>query len=358
MFGPRKCKNYRINQDLSAAYREFAEYKSIDYEKEEQRADKDWKGNFLPYIPTILPNSLPPLPPALEKMIESAWQEIQVSAAAKAAGRSGLQSGAHRTTAPRASSMPDPAYKKISTPATRQAGPIFNIQSSMAPHLKKSFAQDWAHHEKIPRVLAYAFRGDSRNPDLIKLAGGFSPPISRTDDWYIKTTVYPQFRDYLEDNFGLDISETEMKALIGKTFGAALKQQFLHYGVWRATIERESLHLGRMVAFEALKGFISTTKAVTVAKAYAGTKGGWVYVMYVDGGYHLPAKGNDTWTTIFGEQEIAYPGAIPWAMVQGFRQVGSDGMFKGNIFLRESFDQLEKDSALTVLKLLSGKKQL
>lgn len=44
-------------------------------------------------------------------------------------------------------------------------------------------------------------------------------------------------------------------------------------------------------------------------------------------------------------------------MVQGFRQVGANRKFVGNIFLRERFDNLEKEAALEVLKLLSGKLQ-
>lgn len=354
MFGFRKCKDFRISGGGASAYPQFHEYKPMDYGQQEVSGNVDWNGNFLPHIPTILPNSLPPLPPALERLIEHAWQETSVSAEARSAGRSGVQAGSQRGTV--SPTKFDVAYTKITQPATRNAK-SFDVQAKHAPHLKTAFAQDWSCHNDIPRVMAYTFRGDRRYPDNVKLTGGFSPPISRTDDYYMKTVVYPQFCAYMKHNFSLDISEVQFRTIVGKSFGKDLQKQFLHYGVWRATIERESLHLGRMVAFEALKGFISTTKAVSVAKAYAGTDGGWVYVTFVDGGYHLPAKGASHWTSIFGEQEIAYPGAIPWAMVQGFRQVGANRKFVGNIFLRESFDTLEKEAALEVLKLLSGKLQ-
>ena len=116
-----------------------------------------------------------------------------------------------------------------------------------------------------------------------------------------------------------------------------------------------------MVANEALKGFISTTKAVTVAKAYAGTNGGWAYAMFVNGGFHLPTKDEagsvNNWTALFGEEEIAYPGSIPWPQVVGFRKVGSDAKFEGPIYLRDSFVELEKDAAMSVFELLSGKSQ-
>lgn len=34
--------------------------------------------------------------------------------------------------------------------------------------MKTKFAQDWTVHNKIPRVMAYSFRGDKRSPDEIK----------------------------------------------------------------------------------------------------------------------------------------------------------------------------------------------
>jgi hypothetical protein len=82
------------------------------------------------------------------------------------------------------------------------------------------------------------------------------------------------------------------------------KRVMMSFSIWRALADSEALHAGRMVASEALKGHISTTRAVSVAKHFAKA-GGWVYMVLVQGGFLLPAKGKHVWTQIFGEQEIA-----------------------------------------------------
>ena len=158
---------------------------------------------------------------------------------------------------------------------------------------------------KIDRVVAYGFRGDSRDPDTMKAAKGFLPPSTRQDERYLNGAVFEQFQDYMKRRFQQDITLDEYKVALAKSMDAQAKQLFLEYSIWRAIIKSEELHLGRMLANEGLKGYISTTKAVTVAKAFAGR--GWVYCLLVRGGYLVPPKGKAEWTKLFGEQEVAFP---------------------------------------------------
>jgi hypothetical protein len=132
----------------------------------------------------------------------------------------------------------------------------------------------------------------------------------------------------------------------------------LDYSIWRALADREAVHMGRMLAEEAMKGYISTTRATTVAKAFA-KDGGWVYVSLVRGGFHVPEKGKTDWTKIFGEQELAFPGTIEWRDIFGFRQVSPSGgkRFVGPIYLRKGFETKNCTAFRQVHDLLSGKPQ-
>ena len=134
------------------------------------------------------------------------------------------------------------------------------------------------------------------------------------------------------------------------------KRVMMSFSIWRALADSEALHAGRMVASEALKGHISTTRAVSVAKHFAKA-GGWVYMVLVQGGFLLPAKGKHVWTQIFGEQEIAMPVLIPWSNVFAFRQVQPQGMnkFAGPLYYRRGFDKQNPDVFKASYDLLSGK---
>jgi hypothetical protein len=143
----------------------------------------------------------------------------------------------------------------------------------------------------------------------------------------------------------------------------ATQKIFVQYSVWRMIMKSEEMHLGRMLAHEVLKGYISSTKALTVAKGFAtmkpGATDGWVYCVLLEGGYVVPGKdANNPWTQMFGEQEIAFPGAVPWDKVYGFRKVmPEDKKFSGSIFLRSSFTVRDQQAAEKVYKLMSGKVQ-
>jgi hypothetical protein len=340
---------------------EFWEYRPWNFGEEEQ-GNKDWpsQNGTLPYIPSKSPLTLPPLPQTLQNLMEHAWTAVNPS---EGAIRSAMPAGSHRTALPqlppgKMPPLPSTPYQKLNVPPTR--GAAYGTQAKLAPHLKTAFAQDWSEHKNLERVRAFAFRGDTRAPTEIKKAGGFHPPISRTDDDYLVKTVYPQFSKWLKDKAGSEITEDEFKEIVKKTApDSTTKSALWQYGLWRSLVEAEQFHLGRMVAEEALKGFISTTRAVTVAKAYADKgAGGWVYVLLVTGGYLIPDKTKHKWTEIFGEQEIALAGSVPWDDVMGFRQVEpNEKKFTGRIYLRKTFDRQESDAAEQCYKLLSGRKQ-
>lgn len=315
-----------------------------------------WSGDELGCVLSRSASALPALPPALEKLIAHAWTCAQVSPAAKrSSGGIKLADSRAKALLNRVARLDMPP--KESEPLTK-AFETDTIKANLAPHLKTKFALDWTQHNSIPRVRAFTFRGDTRDPAAIKKAGGFSPPNGRTDVHYLENTIFKHFANYLERKIGLEISLDQFRKVLNETLSDDLKRQFFHYGIWRALAEQEAMHLGRMVANEDLKGYTSTTRAVTVAKGYARS-GGWVYLLSVDGGYVLPKMNAHDWTKIFSEQEVAMPGPVPWEKVQGFRQITDDNplMFTGPIYLRDTFDKVEPDAASETFMLLSGRAQ-
>jgi hypothetical protein len=338
---------------IQASYDDdFWAYEPENFRDQEEPGLMAWdaRKGMLAYVPSKSPLPLAPLEPALQALLDHAWQS---STPDKAAPRGAIPLASSRTATASAISASHRTYTPV--PVTRSAA--FDAQKNLAPHLKTAFAQDWSLQKTIPRVRAFAFRGDTRAPRAIKQAHGFLPPISRTDAHYLKSAIYPQFSKWLKDKTGAEITWDHFESCINRKIPVGdVRKDFIHYGIWRALVEREQFQLGRMLAEEALKGFISTTRATTVAKGYA-KENGWVYVVLVDGGYLVPDKGAHPWTSIFGEQEIAVPGAVPWDKVQGFRQVGESRKFTGPVYLRNDFDASESDAAAQCHRLLSGMKQ-
>jgi len=224
----------------------------------------------------------------------------------------------------------------------------------------RGLARDWEGMLRIKRVVAYTFRGDSRSPeDVYKKYDGFHPNSTRIDETYIYGKVFEAFKAYVKRrNFREPSLDEYKEALAKKMSDPNTRRLYVEYVTWRMLLKEEEMHLGRMVADELLKGYISTSKSVTVAKGFAKSYKGWVYVLRIDGGYEVPEKGKDVWTKIFGEQEIAYPGAVPWVKVQGYRKVDPvSGLFTGNIALRAIFTTVDLTAAEQVYKILSGKPQ-
>ena len=339
-----------------------SEFEFFDPEKKyagiEQPGLKDFKGS-LPFIKAKSHIELPPLDPSLEKFLKNVWKAGVVNTSAPQRNFLGQQ----RVYVPEPANFvgprklpplparPAPAFAPLPSPSKN---PLPGPMQSSAPHLA-GVARDWKIMLDIERVVAYGFRGDTRDPDALKTAKGFQPPSTRTDDRYLYGAVFEQFKDFMQRRFQQDITLDEYKAALAKSMDTEAQKLFMEYSTWRAIIKGEEMHLGRMLANEALKGYISTTKAVTVAKAFG--KGGWVYCLLVKGGYLVPDKGKMEWTKLFGEQEIAYPGGISWENVWGCRKVTAGAMFEGPVFLRAKFFKTDEKAAEKVFKYLSGKVQ-
>ena len=225
----------------------------------------------------------------------------------------------------------------------------------------KGVAKDWQLAKDLKRISGYTFRGDSREPHLVMKAGGFVPNNLRADDFYLKKNVYSQFITYMQRRFKVDLSKEVPVADFLKAVNASKAEKphsqewWNEYEIWRAIEAIEELHTGRMVADQFLKAYTSTSRDVLVAKGFAGDEG-WVYVVYVEGGMVIPEHNRHEWTHIFNEQEIAYPGRLPWANIYGFRK--KDGVMFARtepVLLRKGFQQKAPEAFKQCYAFLSGK---
>ncbi len=349
----------RPTQGLPAFQGEFDTVEADpEIAKSEKSGNVAWMGGTLPFIP--VEGGLPPvdLPARLKQLIQNSWKSARPS---KTQSRSKLKIGdrtphswkpadimAHKKL------VEDSTYHKAVQPLT----PFADRRAELAPHLA-GVAADWKTHETLQRVSAYTFRGDKRNPAAIFAAKGFNPPISRTDQFYIDEVIYPEFKGYLERRFNKTITRADFDRAYNQTITVESDRKLIHnYFVWRALLEDESYHAGRMLAKETLKGYISTSRACTVAKGYAKPDG-WVYVTRVLGGFLIPDQGKHEWTTIFGEQEIATLGSIPFHEIFAFRQIAGDMRcrFTGPIYLRRNLRIRNPVAFKEIYELLSGRVQ-
>ena len=339
---------------LFAGLDAWAPLKRYNDKNQELAGNVSWNGPELTPISTK--TNTPPTPP-LEKIFGDLLQRIWVKGNAPTASP---QRNLLAQTRQQRPGMPAPApYRPMVAPTISAAMP------QPMPHLT-GLANDWGLYKQLQRFTGYAFRGDSRDPAAIKAAGGFQPSAARTDDHFIKGAVYEQFTNYMQRRF-----QKDMKSMVTPDQFLDIVRQsakspddreaFQFFTNWRAIVKSEELHMGRMLAEEALKGYISTTKAVTVAKGFAkkSARGGtgWVYCVAVLGGFIVPERGTTAWTQIFGEQEIAKAGNIPWHSVAAARAVKPNGMFEGDIHIYKGFDKIDPKAFEEIFKLLSGKPQ-
>ncbi len=316
--------------------------------RKEQIGVKDGGNKSLSYIKAgdFVPDEFPQ---QLDDFLNHIWQ----SARANTARPQKLFLAAHRGK-PVPDILPDPYTSRLHNPA-----PIPPVQKPQQVQHLHGIAKDWSLMEQIDVVKAYTFRGETsfRAPQDVKARGGFHPPSTRDDDDYLNPPngkVYLAFVDYMKRVHNQTINEQDYTAAI-RLRSPRFKQLFHHYSLWCELLKAEELHLGRMLANELLKGYISTTKSVNVAKGFAGASG-WVYCVLVRGGYHVPEKGKSEWTAIFGEQEIAFPGFIPWKDVYAFRQVKMS-KFTGPLWMRAGSGYWMPNTIQKVYELLSGKAQ-
>lgn len=191
------------------------------------------------------------------------------------------------------------------------------------PGLGLARSTNWDLILDLKRVNAYAFRGEKRQPDVIRAAGGFQPPSMRTDSHYV-AAVASNFSKYMQARFNQTIDQQQIINYIqGQGQSGRL---FVEYEIWRGILRKEELHIGKMVANEFLKGFISTSRNVETAKQFFDntSEGGWaangaVYAVHTEGGFLLPDLAKHVHGSKKNEAEIAHPGALPWSKVMAFR---------------------------------------
>ena len=262
-----------------------------------------------------------------------------------------------------------PAHKAIGMRAigSRRVAEGVKPQEVLRPAMPGGAATDWDMIPELERVNAYAFRGDKRQPRVIKEHGGFQPPSTRTDAGYM-TLVAKKFVEHMKKRFQQDVKQSEVEEYIrGK--GQAGKV-LVEYEIWRAILKSEELHIGRMTQSEFLKGYTSTSR--DVAKAYGfminGSDGGKdeglkaVYALHTEGGFLMPSKGKNVHATI-DEAEIAHPGPLPWSKVKAFRIYQTRDMvnmhvrtFAGSevIFVRKGFREADPKGAQQVIWSLAS----
>ncbi|UAJ09595.1 hypothetical protein [Polymorphobacter megasporae] len=304
-----------------------------------------------PQITPITPHEYTPIDMMTQQLIDSMWKRAEPAAGAV---RGGVQIGRREKPA-----APDSlAIGRREQPAVRDTtayNPHVNVTN---PHSKSGFPEDWAYMKQIPRTNAITFRGDSRGPaQVLTASGGFSPPSSRTDRYYLENVISGFFIDYMQRRYKRTVTKADFLASIDQTITSGnAKKLLVDYLMWRKITQGEQFHLGNMLSQECLKGYISTSRNPHLA-SYFGSRfnkvPAWVYVTLVHGGYVVPASG-EKWGTM--EQEIAQWGPIVAADIVGFRKTDPWGTPLSPIYMRRSFRKKEPKAFEAAFNMLSGER--
>lgn len=380
---------------IGEAHGEFNVFEPLKVNEPEEYGNSDYSGPALPHIPIAgmgKGKAAAGLEEKLKRLINSAWLRAKPKDGAE---RGNAIAGSHRVAhnMPPLPAVPGGmpalpmapgqrgiagmashyrAVQPVGFPSVQQKLDVeretIRLYGKLPPgmkpigksldHLMSEVPSDFSLMRTLPVVSAYAFRGDRRNPTEIERANGFQSPFSRKDEGYMTGTVFPTFAAYLRAKIGYTLTQAEFTELLkGAMPDPEDRKIFAFYEMWRGQVAAESMHVGRMVANEALKGYVSTTRAPTVAKGYA-KPGGYVYYVKVRSGFLIPSKGAHPWTHIFGEEEIASPNPIAWAEVVGFRAVGNGNRFTGPIFMRKGFNAGDANGFEKGIRALSGKHRI
>ncbi len=302
-----------------------------------------------PQVSPITPSQHVPIDTITRRLISTMWKRAEPATGAK---RSDLQIG-------RAGTL----YKtRTNQPIGRSPGTAPETREYHA-HVPaaagdSAFAKDWKFMDHIPRTDAFTFRGDSRGPaELMSQAAGFWPPSSRTDRFYLEGPISEVFISYMQRRHGQTVTKAQFLTAVDHTAGGSYEKQLLvDYLMWRKIMEGESFHLGRMIAQECLKGYISTSRNPAIAFGFGGKFGMrpcWVYVTAVRGGFKVPAS-KAKWGS--AEQEIAQWGPIPPDRIVGFRKVDKYGEALSPIYMRRSFRKKEPKAFEAIFNMWSGER--
>lgn len=289
--------------------------------------------------------AIPALPAMIERVIASSWKIAEPAAGASRNTR-GIIMGDRGGVRP--SAVPVQQYHAQVRPTTP------NINTSFPT--KTSIAADWFVFRDIERTNAVAFRGDTRPPlEVIYKCGGFGPPISRPDRYYLENNVFDAFGSYLKRRYGCALSKSDfLRALDTAAPSEADKRLLVDYMMWRKICEREAFHMGRMVENECLKGYVSTSRAIDSSTGFGtayNSKPGWLYVVIVHAGFIVPWGKKAYWGS--EEAEIAQWGPIPAERVVACVHLNRFNP-EGPIFVRRSFRKKESKACDYMFDVMSG----
>jgi len=224
-------------------------------------------------------------------------------------------------------------------------------------------------HADLDRVWCYTLRGDTRDLEQIKKAGGMLAAMTRRDDgvFFKKEddgTETPKMYVTAEDSGTKTVKEVEEEIsdlLRPPSYEEMTKpnsgeRRSVEEDYFNLLHKYQILHLGVYVAQQDYKGFISTTRSSAIAKRFANWYSATVecftycYAVRCRGGFALPSTADrskrwvQTLTKLhnfvgYAEQEVAMPGAIWWEDVVGMRVIRCDEegqFFSGPIFLQDA----------------------
>lgn len=231
-------------------------------------------------------------------------------------------------------------------------------------------------HQQVDKIDCYAFRGDSRDPIVLKRCDGFLPGYTRTDpgvDAYKSSAILlnlarkPGLKPKLEiiqemENVGWEGGYEALLAtnIHGKPFLWLLPLDFQDLLKFL-----DVLTLNIYTVDHGFKGYISTSTSTAIAKALAGIYApvfdtsllNFCYALRCKNGFYLPThvdieslpkdKPFTGWNkayaktpfTEYAEQEVAVAGCILWQDVCGVRAIRIDHEgqhFCGPVFMMET----------------------
>lgn len=289
------------------------------------------------------------LPAKMRELMDHCWK---VASVPKAAPQLAVQLGGGRAQQfqrAQASQHPADVIRVTRLQSNEHVKQVSPLTSGIG-----TYPQDWNLANHLQRVNAYTFRGevDSRGPRQVEAAGGFAPPITRTDQYYVDEYIFPYYAGYLKRRFGIDLTKDDFNRIYARVGLTPDDREALKiFMSWSKLVDNESHHIGRMTASQVLKNYISTSRGVATAISFAGI-GGWIYVTRVRGAFNL-TKGH-AYNTKEPERECAFPGTLPWSDVFAFRKSNGSRMV-GPLWLRAGFQAANPTAYQKVFQAMSNR---
>lgn len=217
----------------------------------------------------------------------------------------------------------------------------------------------------VKRVIGYTYRSDGFTPEQIKERGGFNTAFTRDDH---NEHINRHLENYKKKNGGKSfIPSSDYKILkemphqprhkLATTEDLSKKQLEELLNWYCQSMLSLSSHVYNMFEY---KGFISTSTSVdNTIKWCSETMGGShksVYVMYQEGGYLLPKRGDKDYMingnsfTMANEWEVAVPGTIDWDDIVAYIDRSSKPL---KIEIRDGLQALDPKAYQKILQGLS-----